>query len=140
MQKVSALHVVGLLAFLGLALGFHLWWSSPSVSGSLRIDGVEHAAARCSGFARGVQIYLDGEEHHYITGGITSDGSLRVTFDGEDVAGCADAQLDAAEGQITTSRSGARRPVIGGTLSIDCVSQRGETLQGRFEFDRCRQD
>lgn len=140
MQKVGILQILGVIAFFGLALAVHLWMSSPSVSGSLRIDGVELGAEHCSGFAGGVQIYLEGEGYHSVTGAITTDGSLRVTFDGEDVAGCADARLEASEGQIVQSRSGSSRPVIGGTLSIDCTSRRGERLEGSFEFDRCRQD
>jgi hypothetical protein len=140
MHKVSGLEIVGLVAFFGLLLAFELWRSSPSVSGSLRIDGVEYQAEQCSGFADGVQIFLAGDGYHSIIAGITADGSMLMRFDGRDVASCADARLDAAEGRISRGRSGSGRPVIGGTLSIDCISQRGERLEGHFEFDRCRQD
>ncbi len=78
MQKVGILQILGIVAFFGFALAVHLWTSGPSVSGSLRIDGVELGAERCSGFAGGVQIYLEGEGYHSVTGARTPWPSGRL--------------------------------------------------------------
>lgn len=110
--------------------------TSPSVSGEITVGRRTMQAERCTGFAGGVQIFLNDEHYETITAGTREDGSLRLTYGGEDVTSCTpDSVFEFSEG--TQGRE--RRPVIGGHMHFDCTL-RDERLHGSFDFARCRQD
>lgn len=138
-KRASRLELVGVAALAVVAIGIYFYFTLPRVSGALTVGTTTMQAERCSGFAGGVQIFLSGENYDAITAGMLADGSLRVTYNGEDVR-CADAHFDAEEGVVREGRSGGvAHPVIGGSLTVDCV-HRGERLRGSFDFAGCRQD
>lgn len=139
MQKLSAGQVAAFFAVFIAIIAYRTWSASPSVSGSLSVGGERREAERCTGFVGGVEIFLAGEGYHALTAAVLGDGSLRVTYDGEDVT-CSDATLDAEEGELFVSRGSTGRPVIGGRLTVACQTRDGTPLEGAFEFDRCRQD
>lgn len=138
-KRASRLEIIGVATLVVVAVGTYFYMTLPTVSGALTVGTNTMQAERCSGFAGGVQIFLSGENYDAITAGVLADGSLRLTYNGEDVTGCTDARLDAAEGSVRVGRSSASRPVIGGSLTVDCM-HRGAPLRGSFEFARCRQD
>ncbi len=139
-KRASRLEIIGVGTLVVVAIGAYFYWTLPHVSGALTVGTTTLQAERCSGFAGGVQIFLSGENYDSITAGVLADGSLRLTFSGEEVTQCTEARLDAEEGTVSVGRSpGATRPVIGGSLTVDCT-HRGAPLRGSFAFARCRQD
>lgn len=138
-KRASRLEIIGVGSLVVVAAGAYFYLTLPSVSGALTVGTTTLQAERCSGFTGGVQIFLSGENDDAITAGLLADGSLRLTFSGEEVTQCTEARLEAAEGSVRVGRSSATRPVIGGSLTVDCMHH-GEPLRGSFEFARCRQD
>jgi hypothetical protein len=134
-RKASRLELAGVALLVLVSLGVAFHFTSPSVSGEVTVGRTTMQAERCSGFSGGVEIFLSGANFDAITAGAREDGSLRITYDGEEVTTCTDSVFE-----FTESTSGrTRRPVIGGHFHFDCTL-RGEPLRGSFDFARCRRD